>query len=88
MTVDFEKHRRERENDPNRVKCAHCGALIEARSTRCRKCGVHFRGEAFQFEHESDELAAARVSRLRRLRIAAIVIGLLFLVGVVLYFMG
>lgn len=86
MTVDFESHRRDIENDPNRVRCAHCGGWVEARAKRCRKCGVNFRGEAFQFAHESDDLAVAKARFRRRAQIVAIAIGVLFLIGVGLFF--
>jgi ribosomal protein L40E len=86
MSADFEQHKRMMESDPNRVRCAHCGAWVPARAERCPKCGVHFRGEAFQFEHPSDELAAARIARARRVRIAAIVIATLFAIGAIVFF--
>jgi uncharacterized membrane protein YvbJ len=86
VTIDFEKHKRRLDEDPNRVRCAHCGAWILARETRCPSCGVNFRGEAFQFEHELDDLAAARRVRRGRVRMVAIVVGALFLIGVIAYF--
>jgi uncharacterized membrane protein YvbJ len=86
VTADFEKHKRALEADSENVKCAHCGSWIPSRSKRCPKCGVHFRGEAFQFSHESDELEKERRKRIRRIRNAAIVVGLLFLAGVALFF--
>ena len=86
MTADFEKHKQAIERDPNRVRCAHCGAWVPARAEKCRSCGVHFKGEAFQFSHASDEIEGARRARATRIRRMAIVIGILFLVAVVAYF--
>jgi len=86
MSVDFTKHKQLIENDPNRVRCAHCGAWVASRSSRCPKCGVHFKGEAFQFVHPSDELEAERAARARRMRIVAVIIGLLFAAGVIAFF--
>ena len=86
MTADFEEARRRREHDPNRVRCAHCGKWIFARSTRCSECGTHFRGEAFQFTHESDELFAERQRRRRRILIASVVLLVILVVASVLYF--
>ncbi len=31
------------------VRCVKCGALISAYATRCPECGIHFRGEAYDF---------------------------------------
>ncbi len=31
------------------VRCIKCGAQISAYATRCPECGVHFRGEAYDF---------------------------------------
>jgi len=86
MSIDFEKHKKLIEEDPNRVKCAHCGSWVPAHAEQCRKCGVHFKGEAFQFAHSSDELESERMSRARRIRVIAIAIGLLFAIGVILFF--
>ena len=85
MNVDFEKHKQSIESDPNRVRCAHCGAWIATRADRCPKCGVYFKGEAFQFVHRSDELEAERRARARRLRIVGAVIALLFLLGILAF---
>ena len=86
MSVDFEKHKREIESDPNRVRCAHCAAWVPIRADRCPKCGVRFLGEAFQFVHRSDELEAERASRMRRVRAIAVVIAILFAIGVIAFF--
>jgi len=87
MAIDFEKHRRDLESNAGRVKCAHCDNWIEMRATRCPKCGVHFRGDAFQFAARSDDLETARANRRRRLGIAAAIVALLFTLGVALFFM-
>ena len=88
MTIDFESHKRERDMDPNRVRCAHCGGWILSREKRCPKCGVHFLGEAFQFVHEpSDELVAERDTRRRRALAVGFVLVLLLLIGTTLFFL-
>jgi len=74
----FEEHRRRREDDPTRVRCAHCGKLISMTATRCPECGVHFQGQALQFSHASDDEGWSR----RRSRLAILVA--LLLLGVVL----
>ena len=87
MTVDFETWKRRSGDDPNKVRCARCGAWIFARANRCPKCGVHFDGEAFQFSHEpSDELIAEKPARRRRALVIAIILAIGLVVGVALYF--
>jgi len=87
LTIDFEEHKRRRsEEDPDKVRCAHCGAWIFARSTRCPQCGVYFRGEAFQFAHGSDELAADRATRRRRAIVMAIGIIIALIISAGLFF--
>jgi uncharacterized membrane protein YvbJ len=87
MTVDFEACRRERDNDPNRVRCAHYGAWILGIETRCPKCGIHFRGQAFQFAHEAtDELSAARINWRRRAVIVAVALVVALVIGTFLFF--
>ena len=86
MTLDFRKHKDQIDSDPNRVRCAHCGAWVPTRAEKCRKCGVHFKGEAFQFAHSSDELEAERRSRSRRARAIALIIAIVFAIGIVLFF--
>lgn len=83
---EFEEARRRRDEDPNRVRCAHCGAWIYARSKRCEKCGTHFLGEAFQFVHSSDELEDARRRRRRRAVTIVVVLAILLVVTTVLWF--
>ena len=87
MTIDFEARRRQAESDPNKVRCAHCGAWIFSRATRCPKCGVNFLGEAFQFSHpELDEIPGDRITRRRRALLIAFILTILLIVGVSLYF--
>ena len=86
MSSEFENRRRAREHDPDLVKCAHCGRLISKYETTCPKCGVHFRGAAFQFSHETDELEAERAKRRRRARFIGLILAILFGVGISLYF--
>lgn len=87
MTIDFETRKRQSDDDPNRVRCARCGAWIFARSTRCPKCGVNFHGEAFQFVHESsDELGAERPLRRRRALLIAAILIVIVAVGTALFF--
>ncbi len=89
MTIDFDSHRRKRENDPNKVRCAHCGAWILAHETRCPKCGVHFRGEAFQFAYEAeDEMADANAARRKRAMIIAALLVAILIAGTFLFFAG
>jgi hypothetical protein len=86
MTVDFREAKRKRDEDPNKVKCSHCGEWIFARSTKCPRCGVHFRGEAFQFSHGSDELEIERERRRRRAFTIGITLLIFFGVAAALIF--
>jgi uncharacterized membrane protein YvbJ len=86
--TSFEEAKRRRDEDPNRVRCAHCGEWIFARSERCLKCGTYFLGEAFQFTHESDEIEAERQRRRRRAVMIGAILALLLLVATTLYFVG
>ena len=52
---DFEPPR---EKDASLVRCARCGKLILASSTRCSECGIHFQGEAQDFTHPTESLRA------------------------------
>jgi hypothetical protein len=65
-TIDFEKAKKARDEDPHRVRCAHCGKWTFFRGTKCDECGVFFAGEAFQFTHESDDYDVERARRRRR----------------------
>jgi hypothetical protein len=69
VTIDFEEARRRLEDDPTRVRCAHCGRWIVATEDRCAKCGTRFAGAAMQFTHEAtDDLRLARDLRRKRMR--------------------
>ena len=37
-------------HDPDWVRCARCKKRIRATETQCPKCGVHFQGEAYDFD--------------------------------------
>jgi predicted nucleic acid-binding Zn ribbon protein len=87
VPIDFEKEKQLRQSDPGKVRCAHCGAWILARATRCPKCGVNFQGEAFQFVHEgSDELLTDAPRRRRRALVLGFLLILALIAGSVLYF--
>jgi predicted amidophosphoribosyltransferase len=55
--LNFEEHRRKRDENPSLVPCARCGKRILATATRCPECGVHFQGEAQEFTHVSEREA-------------------------------
>jgi len=55
--LNFEEHRRRREENASTVRCVKCGEWIVATVTRCPECGVHFQGEAQDFSHPSERLA-------------------------------
>lgn len=44
-----------RAEGPSHVPCAHCDAMIIASATRCPECGVHFRGQAQDFNPREDD---------------------------------
>ena len=54
-TLNFEEHRRRREQNASTVRCARCGEWIVATATQCSECGVHFQGEAQEFTHPSEQ---------------------------------
>ena len=69
------------------VKCAHCGEYIGMHKTRCPYCGIHFRGEAFQFKHSSEE--EQTLARNRTVRVLALIVIILIIISlcVMLYAM-
>jgi len=46
-TYELDEYRQEEGSDL--VRCAKCGALINAYARRCPECGIHFDGEAYDF---------------------------------------
>jgi phage FluMu protein Com len=58
--LNFEEHRRRREENAGTVRCARCGKWIVATATKCPECGVNFQGEAQDFVHASERDAKAR----------------------------
>ena len=80
--LNFEDHRRRREENASTVRCARCGEWIVATATRCPECGVHFQGEAQEFAHPSEQSPANSglptwVVAVAVLLLAAMAIGLL-----------
>lgn len=43
------------DDDDNQIRCANCGKWIPAVVSRCPACRFDFRGEAQDFEYETDE---------------------------------
>jgi predicted amidophosphoribosyltransferase len=58
--LNFEEHRRRRDEDANTVRCARCGEWIPATASRCPECEVNFQGEAQDFIHPSEQSTAKR----------------------------
>ncbi|MDB5311138.1 MAG: hypothetical protein JWO38_5340 [Gemmataceae bacterium] len=58
--LNFEDHRRRREENASTVRCARCGKWIVATATRCPECGIHFQGEAQDFAAEGDPSPGSR----------------------------
>ncbi|MDB5312926.1 MAG: hypothetical protein JWO38_7128 [Gemmataceae bacterium] len=58
--LNFEQHRRRREENASTVRCARCGKWIVATATRCPECGIHFQGEAQDFAAEGDPALGSR----------------------------
>ena len=52
--LNFEEHRRRRDENASTVRCARCGKWIAATVTKCPECGVNFQGEAQYFTHPSE----------------------------------
>jgi len=77
--LNFEEHRRRRDENPSVVPCARCGKSIVATATRCPECGVHFRGEAQFFSRPNEQTGSAAGIPWKTLIVTTLVlIGLLF----------
>lgn len=57
--LNFNEHRRRDGND-DLVRCARCGKMILATAMRCPECGVHFQGQAYEFDKSSERKATGR----------------------------
>jgi uncharacterized membrane protein YvbJ len=54
--VDFKKRKGSLEPpEPPTVECPKCGSPVDMYALRCRQCGVHFAGPAFQFGRPIEE---------------------------------
>jgi uncharacterized membrane protein YvbJ len=84
----LDEHRRRREDDPTRVRCARCGKLIPMTATRCPECGVHFQGQAFQFNHASDHEGGSRRRSRLSILMAIVLLGVVLLGALVLIVFG
>lgn len=51
--ISFDAARRRLEED-DLVRCVRCKKMILATEARCPKCGVHFQGQAYEFEKSAD----------------------------------
>ena len=61
------------------VPCARCGAHVWSHTQRCPQCGVHFSGEAWQFEYR-DGGRKHTSSRWWWLIVALLIMGLLAMI--------
>jgi len=52
---DIDEYADEEDREEDDVRCARCRKWIPGFSTRCPKCGVHFQGQAQDFDDEEDE---------------------------------
>ena len=55
--ISFESYRQKR--DENSVRCAKCGKWIIPTATQCPECGIHFQGQAQDFDHPSERSSSA-----------------------------
>jgi hypothetical protein len=78
--LNFEERRRERDEDLNLSRCAHCGKMIVATSIRCPECGVHFQGEAQDFT-QADKSGGPRRARRTWVVAATVIIVLALLLS-------
>lgn len=58
------------------VICPRCGEHIWAYSQRCEHCGVHFQGEAWQYDAASDP--STPTGRIWPIIVALVIIAMLF----------
>lgn len=52
---DIDEYEEEENREEDYVRCARCRRWIPAFSTRCPECGVHFQGQAQDFDDEEEE---------------------------------
>jgi hypothetical protein len=78
--LNFEEHRRRRDENASTVRCARCREWIVATATKCPECGVHFRGEAQDFA--PGEGSAGERGTPRWVVVVALLLMLAMLVGV------
>ena len=74
--------------DNDKVPCTKCGALIHMHTTRCPYCGIHFRGQAFEFdraEADSSGRGNRAIRWIARLVLAALALGALIAAMVALW---
>ena len=64
------------------VHCAKCDVLINAYATRCPECGVHFRGEAYDFVLAT---GSRRPRAIRWIAWAAVVVLVVLAIGALLF---
>jgi|GEM_PF-4116478 len=57
--ISFDDARRRLEAD-DLIRCVRCQKMILATETRCPKCGVHFQGQAYEFEKSADRPRSTR----------------------------
>jgi ribosomal protein L37AE/L43A len=77
-TLNFEEHRRKREQNRDLVPCPKCKKPILATSIRCPECGVHFDGEAYDFAPEQSS----------PVRLVVVVIAVLLILATLLTALG
>ncbi|HWB19208.1 MAG TPA: zinc ribbon domain-containing protein [Phycisphaerales bacterium] len=75
----FAVYQRELKKRERIVRCTKCGAVIPAWATTCPECGIHFAGEARDF----DSVARKARSR-RRKNLFITIIGLLVIAVMIL----
>ena len=78
-TLNFEEHRRRREQNASLVRCARCGKNILATATRCPECGVNFQGEAQDYLQLSEQVSSSRASHWLATTIIVVVLLILLL---------
>ena len=74
----------ENKKEESKVKCAHCGKYINMHVRKCPYCGIHFRGEAFQFKHKTEQDYFA--SKNKPIKILALIILILIIIGLLILF--
>ena len=76
---DIDEYQEEEDREEDDVRCARCRKWISAFASRCPECGVHFQGQAQDFDDEEDRYQSIFYGSQRGLPVWVIVTALVLL---------